>query len=110
MSPAGDLLRHHAELRNDAPGKASDPHFEPVEIGDLLDLLAEPAPHLGAGVACRYPVDVELLVEVVHQLHAAAEIHPGGLHAAVETERHGGAEGESAILAQIIVGRCAGTL
>jgi len=53
----------------------------------------------------RNPVDVELLVEVVHQLHAAAEIHPGGLHAAVETERHGGAERESGVLAEIIVGR-----
>jgi hypothetical protein len=48
---------------------------------------------------------LNFFVEVVHQLHAAAEIHPGGLHATVETERDRGAEGESRILAEIIVRR-----
>ena len=87
------------------PANSADPHLEPAEIGDVLDLLAEPAPHLRAGIAGRNPVDVELLVEVVHQLHAAAEIHPGGLHAAVEPERHRGAQGECRILAEVIVRR-----
>ena len=48
---AGDLLRHHAELRDDLAGKAADAHLEALQVGDRVDLLAEPAAHLGAGVA-----------------------------------------------------------
>ena len=80
---ARDLLRHNAELGDDATCKSADAHFQPVEIGNLLDLLAEPATHLRAGIAGGKREDIELLVEVIHQLHAAAEIHPSGLHAAV---------------------------
>jgi hypothetical protein len=43
--------------------------------------------------------------ELVHQLHAAAMIHPGVLHAAVEAKRNGGAEREGRILAPIIICR-----
>src|ERR1700736_5392115 len=70
----------------------------------LISLRNQPpiwAPVLPAGIAWM----LNFFVEVVHQLHAAAEIHPGGLHATVETERDRGAEGESRILAEIIVRR-----
>ena len=105
MSAAGNVLRHDAELREDRAAETADAELQPVQVVERVDLLAEPAAHLRAGIARRQRVDVELLVELVHQLDAAAVIHPGVLHAAVEPERHGGAEGESRILAQIIVAR-----
>ena len=43
---AGDLLRHDAELGHHGAGKAADAHLETLQIGDCLDLLAEPAAHL----------------------------------------------------------------
>jgi hypothetical protein len=57
-------------------GKSADPHLQALEIVDALDLLAEPAAHL-APVLPPGGDDVVLLVEVVHQLDAAAVEHPG---------------------------------
>ena len=105
MSPTGDLLRHDAELGHHLPGEAADAHLQAVQVGRLLDLLAEPAAHLAAGVAGEEGDDVVLLVELVHQLAAAADLKPCGLHAAVQPERHGSAEREGRILADIVVGR-----
>ena len=48
---AGDLLRHDAELLDHLAGKAADAHLEALEVGDRVDLLAEPAAHLHAGIA-----------------------------------------------------------
>ena len=100
-----NLLRRHAELGHHRTGKATDAHLKTTQVGGRLDLAAEPATHLAAGVAARQRVDVELLVERIHQLHAAALVHPGILHARIETERHSGAEGEGRILAEIVVRR-----
>ena len=47
---AGQLLRHAADAREDGAAEAGDPHLEALQILDGLDLLAEPAAHLGAGV------------------------------------------------------------
>jgi hypothetical protein len=33
------------------PGEAADPHLEALEVGHGVDLVAEPAAHLDAGVA-----------------------------------------------------------
>src|SRR5262249_11493832 len=103
--PTRNLLRHDAKLGDHSAGEPADPHFETAQVGDVLDLLAEPAAHLGSGVAGRKADDVELFVEVVHQLHAAAMIHPGILHARVEAEWDRGAERKGRILAEIVVGR-----
>src|SRR5437763_14529479 len=53
---ARDLLGNHAELGQHAAGETADAEFQAVEIGDLLDLLAEPAAHLAAGVSARQTV------------------------------------------------------
>ena len=87
------------------PAKPPMRILRPLRSRRRLDLLAEPAAHLAAGVAAGKRVNVELLVELVHQLHAAALIHPGVLHARVEAERHRGAEREGRILAEVVVGR-----
>ena len=47
----GELLRHATELLHDAPGKAANAEFQSLEIGDGIDLLAEPAAHLTTGIA-----------------------------------------------------------
>ena len=48
---AGKLLRHHAQLLQDLPGETADAHLQPLQIVDGVDLLAEPAAHLTAGIA-----------------------------------------------------------
>src|SRR6202042_1007275 len=99
---AGELLRHHADLLQYLPGDAADPEFEAGEIGDGLDLLAEPAAHLGAGVAAGKTDHAELLEELVAELLAAALVPPGVLHPRIEAERHRGIDREGRILADII--------
>ena len=102
---AGELLRHDAELLHDAAGKAADAHLQPLQIVDGLDLLAEPAAHLAAGIAGQKRRDVVALVELVEQLPAAAQHVPGLVDALVGAERHRRAESKSRVLAEIIVGR-----
>ena len=55
---ARDLLRHEAELLQHLAGKAADAHLQALQVGDGLDLLAEPAAHLRAGVAGRHAVQL----------------------------------------------------
>ena len=100
---AGDLLGHHAEPRQHLAGQAADAELEALEVVQRLDLLAEPAAHLGAGVAAGDVVDVVVLEELAHQLQAAAFHHPGGLLAAVEAEGQRGVEGEGRVLADVPV-------
>ncbi len=102
---AGDLLRHHAELRHDLAGEAADAQLQALQVVDRLDLLAEPAAHLGAGMAHQEGGHLVFLVELAHQLEPAAEIDPRIVLAGVEAERQRGVEGEGRILADIVVGR-----
>ncbi len=80
-------------------------NFKPAQIVDRADLFAEPAAHLAIGVAGRKREDVVLLVELVHQVEAAALEIPGVLHARIEPERDRATERERRVLAEIIVGR-----
>src|SRR5262249_33069370 len=98
-------LRHHAELRQDVAGKAADPELEPVEVADVLDLLAEPAAHLAAGIARDQVDQIVLLGELVHQLEAVTVEEPGVLLARIEPERHGAEQREGRILADVVIGR-----
>ena len=76
---AGKLLRHAPELLQHPAGVTADAHLESVEVRGLLDFLAEPAPHLRAGVAGGERIDVVFLVEFVGQIETAPEIRPGVL-------------------------------
>src|SRR5258708_4859731 len=102
---ARDLLRDHAELAEDHAAEPGDPELETLEVLDRLDLLAEPAAHLRAGVAGRDRVDVVVLEEVRQQLAAAAEGLPRRLLARVEAERNGAVEAEGRVLADVVVAR-----
>src|SRR6202000_129133 len=94
---AGKLLRHDADLLQYLAGDAADAALQAGEIADRLDLLAEPAAHLGAGVAAGKADHAVFLEELVAEFLAAALIPPGVLHARIEAERHRGVDRESGI-------------
>src|SRR5712692_797348 len=98
-----ELLRDDAELGDDPAGKPADAEFQPLHVVDGLDLLAEPAAHLGAGVADREADAIVLAEQLAEQLHAAAILLPGFLLARIEPERQRGGEGEGRVLADIVV-------
>src|SRR5205085_3091312 len=58
----GDLLRHRAEFGHHLSGEAADAELQTAEVLRRLDLFAEPATHLTAGVAGKQGDDVVLLV------------------------------------------------
>src|SRR5262245_64837260 len=84
----GDLLRYHAELRQDHAAEPADPKLEPLEVVDRVDLLAVEAAHLHAHIAAGDRQDAVLLHDAAHELEPAAGIHPSLLLAGVEPERH----------------------
>src|SRR5262249_44603850 len=83
---ARDLLRHDAELAEDTTTETADAEFQPVEVRDSLDLAAEPTAHLAARIANRKRVDIELLIELIHQLDATVMVFPSVLHPRVRPE------------------------
>ena len=64
--------------------------LSPRQSSGLLISLPVPAAHLRAGVAARQAIDLVARVELVHEVDAAALVHPRVLHAVVEAERHRG--------------------
>src|SRR5262249_49091351 len=100
---SSDLLRYAAKLLDRQAGKSADAEFEALEVGDFLDLLAEPSAHLAARIGRRQRVDVELLAELVEQPNAVAVIKPGILLPRIEPERDRAEQREGRVLAKIIV-------
>src|SRR4029453_15501344 len=100
-----DLLRYAADLGDDGAGESADPEFQATEIIHRLDLFPEPAAHLGAGATGGDADALVVLQEVVEQFSATAETQPGDMRPRVETERQRGAEGESGILAPVVIER-----
>ena len=82
-----------------APCPPSPPmrNFRPLRSSRPVDLLAEEAAHLGAGVAAGEPMCVEAGEDIVDDLLAAAEVPPGMLLAGVEAERQAGADGRGPV-------------
>src|SRR3989338_5336081 len=89
LAASGERLWHGAEARHDLAADAGDAHLEALEVGERLDLLAEPAAHLHAGVAAREVADVVFFQEIGRESQAPARIHPGVLLARSQPERHG---------------------
>src|SRR5215471_7979659 len=71
---AGELLWHHPDLLQHLTRNAADAEFETREIGNRLDLLAEPAAHLRSRVAGRETNDAKFLEQLVAELLPAALI------------------------------------
>src|SRR5260370_25329783 len=82
-----DLLRHRAELLQEASGESADPEFEALEIVDGVDILSEPAAHLAGGLAFEQREDVVVLVELVEQFLAATKGVPALIGARSRTDR-----------------------
>ena len=101
---AGHLLRDDAELLHDLTGDAGDAHLQALQILNRLDLLAEPAAHLGAGIAAGKRIEVVLGHELVHEADAAAVVIPGIELAGIEGERERGRRSEGRVLADIVIG------
>src|SRR4029453_1601443 len=99
----GHVLGPDPKLGERKPAGAADSHLEALQIGDGLDLLAEPASHLRAGVARREARHVVVLEEIVVQRESSAVIHPRVLLTAVHAERKRAAERERRILAEEII-------
>src|SRR4029079_7076424 len=102
---AGDLLRHDAELGKHMAAHARDTELEALEIVDGLDLLAEPAAHLRAGIAAQDRMRLERLQRLVAELGAAAERPPGMLMAMVHAERRAGGVSKRRLLADVEIER-----
>src|SRR5690606_35376030 len=107
---ARELLRHNPQFREDGAGKSGNPELQALEVVDRVDLLAEPAAHLGAGIAGREGDEVVLLEEVVEEIDPTQLVHPGILKALVEAEGHRRGKGEGRILSPVIVGCGVGDL
>ena len=99
----GDLLRHHTKFRQYLARESADAEFQAFEIINGIDLLAEPPTHLAAGIGGHQGDDVELFVEVVQEVHAAAVDHPCLVLALVGTEGDRSPERKSRIFAEIII-------
>jgi hypothetical protein len=87
------------------PPKPPMRNFRPLMSASDLIFLAEPAAHLGAGVAHREVDDVVAGVELAHQLQAVAFEHPGRHLAAVQAEGDGAVQREGLVLAEEVVRR-----
>src|SRR5262249_87829 len=81
-----------------------------LEVVNAFDLLAEPAAHLGAGIAGGETDRVVILQQIIEQIFATTEAQPRNHLAAVEAERQSGPESEGRILAPIIIKRCVADL
>jgi hypothetical protein len=102
---ARDLLRNDAELGQHMAAHAGDAEFQALQVVDGLDLLAEPAAHLGAGVAAQDRMGLERLQRLVAEIGATAERPPGMLVAMVHAERRAGRIGQRRLLADVEIQR-----
>src|SRR5262245_56328891 len=100
---AGNLLRHHAHLRHHLAGKAGNAHLHALEIVGGVELLAEPAAHLGPGIAGEQADDVMLGIKSIDLLIATLA-PPRVLHAGIEAEGHRAAQRKGRVLAPQVVG------
>jgi hypothetical protein len=99
----GDLLRHAAELLQNAPGESADTHLQTLQIVECIDLLAEPTAHLTTGVSDQKRVHIVFLEELIEHFLAATERVPALVQALIGSESHRRSKGERRIFAEIII-------
>ena len=74
---AGQVDCRAAKLVDDFLPEAGNSHLETLEVRESVDLLLEPASHLGSGVAGHEWLEAKFTVEFIPELPAAAVVHPG---------------------------------
>ena len=88
------------------PAEPRDPHPEALQVGNRVDLVAEPATHLRAGVARRKLNEVEVVrVKLLQRREAAAFVEPGVLLLRGQPERQGRPERHHRTFADVVVRR-----
>src|SRR5436190_218155 len=85
-------LVSRAAPRHHLTAETGNAHLQSLEVVELVDLVAEPAAHLRAGVAGGIRDDAEVLEECVERVDAATVVHPGVLLARRKPERQRRAE------------------
>ena len=98
-----NVLWHAAQALNDFARKAAHTEFQALDVGQGLDFLAVPAPHLRTRIAGGEIDDVVLLVKLTHELQAIALEHPRRHLAAVQAKRNGAAQRKSFVFAKEVV-------
>src|SRR5262249_49081348 len=100
---ARDLLGNGAELGKGLASPSTDPHLETAEVLNGVDLLAEPAAHLSAGVTTGDAVQTEFLAEVIEHVLAAVILEPSILLTRIQPERYGAIKREGRVLADEVI-------
>ena len=72
--------------------------MRPWKVREGVDLLLEPASHLGPGVSGREGLETEFAVELVPELLAAAVVHPGVVLLRDQAAGHGAEERDGRML------------
>jgi hypothetical protein len=98
-----NLLGDAAELLKRAARPTANAEFQSLEIIDGVDLLAEPAAHLRAGVTGRRGVEIELLDEFVDEFVASCMVEPRILLTGVRAEGQRAGERESWVLTDVVI-------
>src|SRR3954447_10092009 len=80
-------------------------NFRPLRSSTVLISFAEPAAHLGAGIAAEDGMRLERLQRLIGEVGAAAEMPPGFLMAMVHAERRAGGIGQRRLLADVEIER-----
>jgi hypothetical protein len=99
MAPPSHQLGQHR------PAHAADAELQPLQVLDALELVAEEAAHLAAGIAAGDRIGAEAVEHAVDDLLAPAEIPPAVLLAGVQAEWNAGSEPQRRVLADVEIGR-----
>ena len=105
-----DLARGHvgdrrAQLFPDPAAKPRRAEADALDVVEAGQLVAEPAARLRAGVARQEPLDAELVIDLVPDLLAAQEPHPGGQLGRGHAVGHAGEERQRGRLVLPVIGR-----
>ena len=92
-------LRRGAEPAEHLAAEAEHAHLEAAQVGEALDVAAEPAAHAHAGIAAHERLRAERRIELVPQRLTAAGLDPRDMLVRREPERHRGVERRRRLLA-----------
>ncbi|MCY1519369.1 hypothetical protein D9M68_541190 [compost metagenome] len=94
-----------AQPRQHVAGESARLHFQAAQIVDGLDFAAEPAAHLGAGIAAGKVQDVVLVEQYACKRLAFALRHPCVHLPRIQSERHAGIEAKRRVGIEVSGGR-----
>ena len=102
---SGQVDRDDAKLVQHVRAETWNSHFQPVQVIDRVDFLAEPTPHVGAAGASQKATNAEAGVEFVPKGLPAAVLNPGIVLRRRQAARNRAKEGHRTVLRDPVVGR-----